>query len=65
MPLYTVVLKNLDPKSLHRQIMQLEALQQELMPGDSEEAGTVQQTLKLLHSIEDEVRRQAHVAHQH
>lgn len=65
MPLYTVVLKNLDPKNLHRQIVQLEALQQEMLQPDGEEAGAVRQTLALLHSIEDEVRRQAHVAHQH
>lgn len=61
----TVVLKNLDPKSLHRQILQLEALHRELSPEDRAEADTVQQTVKLLHTIEEELRRQARALHQH
>lgn len=61
----TVVLKNLDPKSLHKQIIQLEAIQREMAPDDSIEASTVQQTVKLLHMIEEELRRQARMMHQH
>lgn len=61
----TVVLKNLDPKSLHRQILQLEALHRELSPEDRAEADTVQQTVKLLHMIEEELRRQARALHGH
>lgn len=55
----TVVLKNIDPKHLHQQILQLEAMQRDLAPEDSREADTVKQTLKLLHMIEEELRRQA------
>ncbi|MDF2446896.1 MAG: hypothetical protein K0S46_2132 [Moraxellaceae bacterium] len=61
----TVVLRNIDPKSLHRQILQLEALQRELSPDDSREASTVGQTVKLLHLIEEELRRQARALHPH
>ncbi len=62
---HTVVLKNIDPKSLHRQIMQLESLQQDMLSEDSREADTVGQTVKLLHMIEEELRRQARIMHPH
>ena len=61
----TIVLKNIDPKSLHRQILQLESLHRELTDDDSSEADTIEQTVKLLHSIEEELRRQARAMHQH
>jgi hypothetical protein len=61
----TVVLKNLDPKSLHRQILQLEALHRDMSSDDRAQAETVQQTVKLLHLIEEELRRQARALHQH
>ncbi len=61
----TVVLKNIDAKSIHQQINQLEAMQREMVPDDSTEAGTVRKTLQLLHSIEEELRRQARAAHTH
>lgn len=61
----TVVLKNLDPKSLHRQILQLEALHREMTAEDGTEADTVKQTVKLLHMIEEELRRQARALHSH
>jgi hypothetical protein len=61
----TVVLKNLDPKSLHRQILQLESLHRDMSTDDRAEADTVQQTVKLLHLIEEELRRQARALHQH
>lgn len=61
----TVVLKNIDRKSLHRQIRQLEALQEELAEDDSSEAATVQQTVKLLHMIEAELRRQSRALGSH
>lgn len=61
----TVVLKNIDPKSLHQQILQLEALQRDMSPDDSFEANTVKQTVKLLHMIEEELRRQARAMHPH
>jgi hypothetical protein len=61
----TVVLKNVDPKSLHRQILQLEAMYRDMAPDDSMEANTVQQTVKLLHMIEEELRRQARAMHTH
>ena len=61
----TVVLKNLDPKSLHKQILQLEAMQRDLSSEDRAEADTVEQTVKLLHMIEEELRRQARALHRH
>ncbi len=61
----TVVLKNVDPKSIHQQIMQLEMMQREMAPDDSMEAGTVRKTLTLLHEIEEELRRQARALHPH
>lgn len=57
----TIVLRNVDPKSLHKQILQLEAMQREL--DDRGEADTVNQTVKLLHTIEEELRRQARTMH--
>ncbi|MDQ8036444.1 MAG: hypothetical protein REI12_03420 [Pedobacter sp.] len=59
----TIVLKNIDPKSLHRQILQLESLHRDL--DDGSEADTVGQTVQLLHTIEEELRRQARAMHQH
>lgn len=61
----TIVLKNLDPKSLHQQIRQLESMQRDMAPDDSMEANTVKQTVKLLHMIEEELRQQARNMHQH
>lgn len=61
----SVVLKNVDAKSIHQQIMQLEVMQRDMVPDDSVEAGTVRKTLKLLHEIEEELRRQARVMHPH
>lgn len=59
----TVVLKNLDPKNLHQQILQLEAMQREQL--DDHNADTIRQTVKLLHMIEDELRRQVRAQHRH
>lgn len=61
----TIVLKNIDPKSLHRQILQLEAMQRELLPEERQEADTIKQTVSLLHTIEEELRRQARAMHPH
>lgn len=61
----TIVLKNIDPKSLHRQIINLEAMQRDMEDEGSMEADTVKQTVKLLHQIEEELRRQARAMHQH
>lgn len=62
---YTVVLKNVDPKSLHRQIQQLESLQREMAAGGSPRADTMELTVSLLHEIEEELRRQARASHTH
>lgn len=59
----TIVLKNIDPVSLHHQILYLESVQQEIMPPDSMEAHAVRDTVKLLHEIEEELRRQARAQH--
>lgn len=62
---HTVVLKNLDPKNLHQQILQLEAMERDLAADDSVQANSVRQTVKLLHMIEEELRRQARALHTH
>lgn len=62
---YTVVLKNIDPRSLHQQIAQLESMQRDLVPDDCIEADTITKTVKLLHMIEDELRQQARRMHTH
>lgn len=62
---HTVVLKNIDPKNLHQQILQLEAMQRDLAPDDSAQANSMRQTVKLLHMIEEELRRQARAQHSH
>lgn len=62
---HTVVLKNIDPKNLHQQIVQLEAMERDLATDDSVQANSVRQTVKLLHMIEEELRRQARALHQH
>lgn len=62
---HTVVLKNLDPKNLHQQILQLEAMERDLAADDSLQANSVRQTVKLLHMIEEELRRQARAQHTH
>lgn len=62
---HTVVLKNLDPKTLHHQIVHLEAMQRDLADEDSMHADSVRQTVQLLHMIEEELRRQARALHHH
>lgn len=59
----TVVLKNLDPKNLHQRILQLEAMEREQL--DDHNADTIRQTVKLLHMIEEELRRQVRAQHGH
>lgn len=61
----TVVLKNIDPKSLHQQIAQLESMQRDLASDNNREAGTITETVKLLHMIEEELRKNARSLHQH
>lgn len=61
----TVLLKNIDPKSLHQQILQLEAMERELSSDGDRQADSVRQTVKLLHMIEEELRRQARALHSH
>jgi|GEM_PF-3193473 len=61
----TIVLKNLDPKSLHQQIIQLESMQRDMATDDTVEADAINKTVKLLHLIEDELRKQARLMHQH
>lgn len=61
----TIVLRNIDPKSLHQQILQLEAMQRDMLPEERHEADTIMQTVNLLHTIEEELRRQARAMHQH
>lgn len=60
---HTVTLKNLDAKSLHHQIVQLEALCAELAPDDIMEAQALNDTVKLLHEIEESLREQARMMH--
>lgn len=60
---HTVTLTNLDAKAIHHQILQLQQLQNQFMPDDSEEAQTLGQTLKILHAIEEGLRTQARATH--
>jgi len=62
---HTVTLKNIDAKSLHQQIAQLEALHDEMVPDDSMEANTLKDTVKLLHEIEESLRAQGRMMHHH
>lgn len=62
---YNIVLNNIDPKSLHQRIVQLESVQDKLLPDDSMEAVTVSNTVRFLHDIEEEVRKQARAQHPH
>ena len=62
---HTIVLKNIDPKSLHQQILQLEAMQRDMAADGTAQADSVRQTVKLLHVIEEELRRQARAMHAH
>jgi hypothetical protein len=62
---YTVTLKNLEPKALHRQIMQLEALQADMLMAESDEAEALKHTVQLLHEIEESLREQGRLQHQH
>lgn len=62
---HTVVLKNIDPKNLHQQIIQLEAMERDLATEDSVQANSVRQTVKLLQMIEEELRRQVRALHTH
>lgn len=61
----TIILKNLDPKSLHKQIIQLESIQREMIAEDNADAETVKKTVALLHTIEEELRKQARMLHPH
>lgn len=59
----SIVLPDVDPKNIHKQIVQLEHVQHDMLSDDSVEANTVASTLKLLHEIEDELRHKARVEH--
>ena len=54
-----------DAKEIHQQILQLQAMQHDMLDRDSVAANTVASTLKLLHRLEDELRHQARVDHHH
>lgn len=58
----TITLHNVDARQLHQQILQLEHMQQHLAGTDM---ATIQETLKLLHHVEDELREQARAQHHH
>ncbi len=62
----SVMVSNLDPKTIHWQIMQLEEMQQHLQPDDSvETACALADTLTLLHNIEEEIRHKAREERHH
>lgn len=60
----TVTLHNVDPRTLHHQILQLELLHRSMSPG-SLDAQTIQATLLLMHEIEETLRNQARAEHHH
>jgi hypothetical protein len=59
------MLTDVDPKTIHQQIMQLEHIHHDMLPDNSVEANTLAATLKLLHQIEEEIRHKARVEHHH
>ena len=59
----SITLTNVDPRTIHQQILQLEHIHRDLLAADSTEANTIASTLALLHQIEEEVR--ARVEHHH
>lgn len=61
----SITLTNVDPRTIHQQILQLEHIHRDLLAADSTEANTIASTLKLLHQIEEEVRHKARVEHHH
>lgn len=62
---HTVVLRNIDPKQLHQQIIQLESVQQEMDAEHDDKADRLRQAVRFLHMIEDEMRRQVRIMHAH
>lgn len=62
---HTVTLHNIDAKSLHQQIRQLEEMRADMVPDDSMEANTLKDTVKLLHEIEESLRAQGRMMHHH
>ncbi len=62
---HTVTLTHLDAKAIHQQIEQLQRMHDQLMPDDSIEAQTINDTLKVMHAIEEGLRAQARAEHTH
>lgn len=62
---HTITLHNLDAKSIHQQIQNLEEVHKNMAPDDSFEAVTLTSTLRLLHQIEEELRREGRSMHTH
>ncbi len=65
MTMVTLDVSRVDAKEIHQQILQLEAMQHDMLDGDSVAANTVANTLKLFHRLENELRHQARVNHKH
>lgn len=60
-----ITLRNVDPRALHQQILQVEGMLAHISPPDHPEAGTLRATLNLLHQIEETIRAQARFEHHH
>ena len=59
----TITLRDVDPRTIHRQITQLETLHKAMLADDSADAEAMKETLRLLHQIEETIRHDAREAH--
>jgi cell division protein FtsL len=60
---HTVVLHDVDPKSLHHQIAELEAVQRYLAMAKKEGLEQLDEAVSFLHKVEDEMRQQVRLLH--
>ncbi|RZU38262.1 hypothetical protein EV700_2841 [Fluviicoccus keumensis] len=59
----TITLRDVDPRTIHRQITQLEAMQQQMSKDAGADTEAMKETLRLLHQIEETIRHDAREAH--
>jgi hypothetical protein len=61
---HTVVLRDVDPKVLHHQIMELEEVQKDLSAAHQPCPESVDEAVSFLHKVEDEMRQQVRLLRQ-
>ena len=59
----TITLRDVDPRTIHRQITQLEEMQLHMLNDAGADAEAMRETLRLLHQIEETIRHDAREAH--